>query len=158
LTSDIDFVQAIQRLFPRVMRYLEAEETRELTGLQVTPSQMNVILVLYFSDNLSMGELSSEMYLTESACTRLVDRLVDAHLVRRRGDRNDRRVVRVSLTSYGRQLAELVLERRNRRFGNLARKLTEEEQASLLRSLEAVLRTFRELEEERQRLREEEAR
>ncbi len=158
MTSDIDFVQAIQRLFPRVMRYLEAEETRELTGLQVTPSQMNVILVLYFSDNLSMGELSSEMYLTESACTRLVDRLVDAHLVRRRGDRNDRRVVRVSLTSYGRQLAELVLERRNRRFGNLARKLTEEEQASLLRSLEAVLRTFRELEEERQRLREEEAR
>ncbi len=148
---DRPFVPAIQELFPRVMRYLEAEEVRELTGLGVTPGQINALLVLYFSDNLTMGELATEMYLTESACTRLVDRLVKIYLVRRRDDEKDRRVVRVSLTSYGRQLAELVNARRQRRFSELAKGLSEEEQGLLIASLRAILRVFKQQESERDR-------
>ncbi|HEY3313713.1 MAG TPA: MarR family transcriptional regulator [Bacillota bacterium] len=148
---DLPFVSAIQELFPRVMRYLEAEEIRELTGLGVTPGQINALLVLYFTDNATMGELATEMYLTESACTRLVDRLVKTFLVRRRDDEKDRRVVRVSLTSYGRQLAELVNARRQRRFSELAKGLAAEEQGMLISSLRAILRVFKEQEAERNR-------
>jgi len=148
---DRPFVQAIQELFPRVMRYLQAEEVRELTGLGVTPGQINALLVLYFADNLTMGELATEMYLTESACTRLVDRLVKLYLVRRRDDEKDRRVVRVSLTSYGRQLAELVNSRRQHRFSELAKGLSEEEQDGLIASLRAILRVFKQQEAERDR-------
>ena len=35
------FVDEIQKLFPLIMRYLEDEASRELIGLEVTPSQMN---------------------------------------------------------------------------------------------------------------------
>lgn len=148
---DVPFVSAIQELFPRVMRYLEAEEIRELTGLGVTPGQINALLVLYFTDNATMGELATEMYLTESACTRLVDRLVKTFLVRRRDDEKDRRVVRVSLTSYGRQLAELVNARRQRRFSELAEGLSSGEQDTLISSLRAILRVFKEQEAARDR-------
>jgi len=144
-----DFSAAIQELFPRIMRYLEAEEARELTGLEATPSQMNALLVLYFSDNLTMRELANEMLMTESACTRLVDRLVKTYLVRRRDDDKDRRVVRVSLTSYGRQLAELVNQRRQKRFAELGERLSAQEQTELIQSLRAVLRSFKEIEAER---------
>ena len=96
------FTSAIQAIFPKMMHYLNAEENRELTGLGITPSQINALLVLYFHDDLTMGNLSQELYLAESAATRLVNRLVNLNLVKRRGDDKDRRVVRVALIFYGR--------------------------------------------------------
>lgn len=141
-----NFTAAIQSIFPKLMHYLNTEEMRELTGLDVTPRQINALLVLYFNDNLTMGKLSQEIFLAESALTRLVSRLVNLNLVKRRGDEYDRRVVRVSLTSYGKQLARLVFERRTKRFNNLAERLDPEEREMLVVSLKSVLRGFEELE------------
>ncbi len=139
------FTAAIQAIFPKLMHYLSAEENRELTGLGITPSQINALLVLYFHDDLTMGSLSSEIYLAESAATRLVNRLVNLNLVKRRGDDKDRRIVRVALTSYGRQLSRLVFERRSFRFNNLAENLKPEERENLIASLQAVMRVFEQL-------------
>lgn len=136
------FTKAFQEIFPKLMHYLETEEIRELTGLGITPGQINALLILYMHDDLTMGELSAEIYLAESAATRLVDRLVKMNLVRRKGDDKDRRVVRVFLTSYGRQLASLVFQRRSLRFSNLADRLTPEEREMLVLSVKAVLRVF----------------
>lgn len=142
------FTMAFQEIFPKLMHYLETEEIRELTGLGITPGQINALLILYMHDDLTMGELSAEIYLAESAATRLVDRLVKMNLVKRKGDEKDRRVVRVYLTSYGRQLASLVFERRSQRFRNLAQRLTPEEREILVVSVKAVLRVFEEFEAE----------
>lgn len=136
------FTAAIQAIFPKLMHYLNAEENRELTGLGITPSQINALLVLYFHDDLTMGKLSQEICLAESAATRLVNRLVNLNLVKRRGDDNDRRIVRVALTSYGRQLSSLVFERRSHRFNNLAQRLSKTERENLIVSLQAVMRVF----------------
>lgn len=137
-----------QEIFPKLMHYLETEEIRELTGLGITPGQINALLILFLHDDLTMGELSTEIYLAESAATRLVDRLVKMNLVKRKGDDKDRRVVRVYLTSYGRQLASLVFERRSLRFSNLANHLSPDEREMLVLSVKAVLRVFEEIEAE----------
>jgi DNA-binding MarR family transcriptional regulator len=138
------FTTAIQEIFPKLMHYLEAEEIRELTGLGITPGQVNALLILFMHDDLTMGELSAEIYLAESAATRLVDRLVKMNLVKRKGDDKDRRVVRVYLTSYGRQLANLVFQRRSLRFRNLAERISPNERKMLIVSIQAVLRVFEE--------------
>lgn len=138
------FTEVFQEIFPKLMHYLETEESKELTGLGITPGQINALLILFMQDGLTMGELSAEIYLAESAATRLVDRLVKLNLVKRQGDERDRRVVRVYLTSYGRQLAGLVFERRTKRFNHLAARLTAEEREMLVLSVKAVLRVFSE--------------
>lgn len=142
------FVEQIQRLFPRIMRYLEAEATRELIGLEVTPSQMNALVVLYDPKDLPMGELAEQLGLTESAATRLVDRLLRMNLVRRDRDEVDRRVVRVRLSSYGRQLADLVFKRREEQFTRFAERLNSEERTNLIHGLSALLKAFQDLEYE----------
>jgi DNA-binding MarR family transcriptional regulator len=139
------FTEAIQAIFPKLMHYLNTEENRELTGLGITPGQINALLVLYLNDDLTMGKLSSELYLAESAATRLVNRLVNLSLVKRRGDEKDRRIVRVTLTAYGRQLAHLVFERRSFRFNNLAENLDSDERENLILSLKSVMRVFEHL-------------
>ncbi|MCY0878069.1 MAG: MarR family transcriptional regulator [Firmicutes bacterium] len=145
------FVEQIQRLFPRIMRYLEEEATRELIGLEVTPAQMNALVVLYEPKNLPMGELAELLGLTESAATRLVDRLLRMNLVRRERDESDRRVVRVRLSSYGRQLADLVFQRRQAQFTRVAERLTAAERQELVRGLNALLTVFSEIEHEARR-------
>lgn len=142
------FVQQIQHLFPRIMRYLEAEATRELIGLEVTPAQMNALVVLYEPTNLPMGELAELLGLTESAATRLVDRLLRMNLVRRERDEVDRRVVRVRLSSYGRQLADLVFQRRQEQFTRFAERLAAEDRTNLIHGLTALLQAFQDLEHE----------
>lgn len=142
------FVRQIQHLFPRIMRYLEAEATRELIGLEVTPAQMNALVVLYEPKNLPMGELAELLGLTESAATRLVDRLLRMNLVRRDRDDVDRRVVRVRLSSYGRQLADLVFQRRQEQFTRFAERLRENDRDNLTQGLTALLAVFQEMEHE----------
>jgi MarR family transcriptional regulator, organic hydroperoxide resistance regulator len=139
------FTEAIQAIFPKLMHYLNTEENRELTGLGITPGQINALLVLYLNDDLTMGRLSSEIFLAESAATRLVNRLVNLNLVKRHGDEKDRRIVRVALTAYGRQLSRLVFERRSFRFNNLAEKLKPDERENLITSLKSVIRVFEQL-------------
>lgn len=143
-----DFVQEIQHLFPRIMRYLEAEASRELIGLGVTPAQMNALVVLYEPKNLPMGELAESLGLTESAATRLVDRLLRMNLVRRDRDEVDRRVVRVRLSSYGRQLADLVFQRRQEQFTRFAQRLSADGRQNLTQGLDALLTVFQDMEQE----------
>lgn len=142
------FVKQIQKLFPKIMRYLEAEAARELIGLEVTPSQMNALVVLYGPENLPMGEIAEQLGLTESAATRLVDRLMRMNLVRRDRDEVDRRVVRVRLSSYGRQLAELVFARRQKQFTLFAKRMAPKDRLNLIEGLEALLDSFADLEQE----------
>lgn len=142
------FINEIQRLFPRIMRYLEAEASRELIGLEVTPSQMNALFALYGVADLPMGELAEQLGLTESAATRLVDRLINMNLVRRERDDQDRRVVRVRLSSYGKQLAELVFERRQEQFSRFAERLDQTSRDALILGLSQLLSVFGVLEQE----------
>jgi DNA-binding MarR family transcriptional regulator len=142
------FVDEIQRLFPRIMRYLDAEASRELIGLEVTPSQMNALISLYGRDDLPMGELAEILGLTESAATRLVDRLINMNLVRRGRDGVDRRIVRVHLSSYGKQLADLVLARRQAQFMRFAERMNALDRENLVDGLSALLAVFSEMEHE----------
>lgn len=142
------FVDEIQRLFPRIMRYLDAEASRELIGLEVTPSQMNALVSLYGRDDLPMGELAEILGLTESAATRLVDRLINMNLVRRGRDGIDRRIVRVHLSSYGKQLADLVLARRQAQFMRFAERMNALDRENLIDGLSALLRVFAAMEHE----------
>lgn len=142
LTNANEFVDRIQALFPRILRSLDAQEERELIGLEVTPSQMGALVALSRGQEHTMGELAGNLALTESACTRLVDRLVKMNLVRRDRDAIDRRVVRVRLSSYGRQLVDLVLARRQAQFNRLAEHMAPLERQALLTGLEALVRVF----------------
>lgn len=142
------FVARIQELFPRIVRYLDVQEDRELIGLNCTSAQMGALIALARGDPRTMGELAWDLALTESAATRLVDRLVRTNLVHRDRDRADRRIVRVWLSPYGRQLVDVVLARRREQFLRVSARMTPEERQRLLQGLEALVRVFADLEHE----------
>jgi DNA-binding MarR family transcriptional regulator len=74
-------------------------------GLQL--AQWVVLSALWRRDGLSTGELARYTGNNLPATSRIVDRMVEKGLVRRRTDRRDRRTVRVHLTDAGRAHARL---------------------------------------------------
>lgn len=84
-----------------------SEEQAEEAGL--TPAQHQLLLVIRGSEDVhgpTIGSISDALLLRHHSAVELIDRAEHAGLVERRGDPDDRRVVRVVLTRKGRGMLE----------------------------------------------------
>ena len=75
-----------------------------LDELGLTYTQYLVMLVLWETDVVTMGELGRRLHLDSGTLSPLVRRMVDAGFVERARSIDDERVVEVRLTSVGRSL------------------------------------------------------
>lgn len=99
----------------RYISHLIKQKGREiLSNYTITPPQFVALQWLHESGDMTIGELSTRMYLAFSTTTDLVDRMEKNELVQRIRDEKDRRVVRIHLLPEGeRIIAEVILKRRN---------------------------------------------
>jgi DNA-binding MarR family transcriptional regulator len=81
-------------------------------GENVTLTQYRSLVVLASRGPQGVASLAEAVAVTPPTASRLVDRLIRKGLVNRRTDRRDRRQVRIVLTEAGRELVNLVTERR----------------------------------------------
>ena len=77
-----------------------------LDPLGLTYPQYLVMAVLWEKDDRPVGEIGEKLLLESSTLTPLLKRLETAGLVRRTRDRDDERVVRISLTAGGAALKQ----------------------------------------------------
>lgn len=94
---------------------------------------------------LTMGRLSSELDVPLSTTTRIVDGLVQADMVERVNDPNDRRVVRVGMSENGRELYEAAMAYNKQRIAKLLNVFTVEEQEQLLKLMNKLFDAFMEV-------------
>lgn len=100
------------------LRYLILAAQREgdrllstaLEPISLTTSQAEVLRVLYDCAPLSLLELGERLVCETGSPSRLVNTLVEKKLVERTPSTVDRRMITLSLTPLGRQLAEQVME------------------------------------------------
>jgi DNA-binding MarR family transcriptional regulator len=92
--------------------------------------------------------LAEAVAVTPPTASRLVDRLVRKGLVRRRTDRHDRRQVRIGLTEAGRQLVDLVTERRRAEIAQLLTSIDPEVQRSMAAGLQQLAQAAGEVPEQ----------
>ncbi len=100
---------------------------RMLTPYGITAAQFNVLRILRGAepDGLCRNELRERMLTRMPDVTRLLDRMVDAGLVERAREGEDRRKVRTRITPKARRLVDklddIVDEEHQRRFGHLGK-------------------------------------
>ncbi len=119
--------------------------TRALVGLaarslaaasdDVSLAQHRVLVLLEGRGSQTMGALAEQLDVNPSTATRVCDRLVEKKLVRRRTDDDDRRSVRVDLTSRGRKLIDQVMNRRRALIADVLHKMTPRAQRNLASAL-----------------------
>jgi DNA-binding MarR family transcriptional regulator len=121
-----DRIIRIEENFRKVTVKIKQKGREILEDFNITPPQFNVLLHLIEEGELTIGELSSRMYLACSTVTDLIDRMEKAELVVRVKDQKDRRVVRVRVLEKGNRLLEGVLLNRRQYLASI---LTDEPEA-----------------------------
>ena len=100
VTTGADLEQVLSSVAHRITRRLAALLDRQGSTLE----EWRVLSLLSVTDGQSMSLIASYSMLPAPTLTKVIDRMVDANLVYRRGDDKDRRRVLVHLAPRGHTL------------------------------------------------------
>lgn len=98
-------------LFTQILGRRNLALAEKLKPLGVSVPQWRILAVLQERDGCTMNELADVTTIERTTLTRALDRMVETGLLARRGDAQDRRSVRLSLTPAGKDLFRRVLPR-----------------------------------------------
>ena len=100
--------------------------------------EMKTLTIVHEQKNPSMKEISDELGISSPAATAIVDRLIENKDIVRGEDKDDRRIIRISLTASGKKTFDknrnVIYEAINKR----ASILSEDEQLELARILKKL--------------------
>lgn len=105
---------------------------------EVTLTQYRTLVVLASRGPQSLVSLAEAVDVAPPTATRMCDRLFRKGLIRRRHDRGDRRLIRLTLTSEGRNLVDAVTKRRREEIAQLLNAIPTDQQTSLIDSLQRL--------------------
>jgi len=106
-------------------RFLHWSE-RQAREAGLTPAQHQLLLAIrgdHDPHGPTIGAVADHLLLRHHSAVGLVDRAVAAGFVRRTPDRDDRRVIRLSLTAAGERVLDRLAGRHLDELGRLARRL-----------------------------------
>ncbi len=101
-TAISETMQSLRRIFKAIQIY--SQETSREFG--ITGPQLWALKTIAQNEEMALSELGKGMYLHPSTMTGLIDRLEKKGLVTRERGREDRRRVKIRLTSRGAALAK----------------------------------------------------
>lgn len=104
---------------------------------KVTVPQVRVLLVLSGADGpMRSGDLAERLGIHPSTFTRTADRLVDAGLIRRTVNPDNRRESHISLTSSGSRMVGQIARRRDANIKKVLERLTREQRRAVVAAME----------------------
>ncbi|PTR26714.1 MarR family transcriptional regulator [Rhodococcus sp. OK519] len=104
----------------------------------IAPALVAVLVALSARGPCRQNELASVLYLSQSAISRQMTELVDAGLVERQPDPDDRRAFRVQVSAKGDEVLHTTKELRSARLRDLLGGWSQDEAAAALSAIERL--------------------
>ena len=104
---------------------------------ELSPSALRALLALDERGPCKLAVLAAELRLSQSATSRLIDRLVDNGLVDRTASPDSRREIRISATADGQKITRRVLLCRQQAIDDVVRAMDPDDVRQLLAGLAA---------------------
>jgi len=131
----------MRRSFRDFKRYMDESN--------LSPTQVNALMYLYYHDMGAVSDLGGHMGISNAAASQMVDRLVQGGLFERTECPGDRRIKEIRLTEQGHKLIERGIETRRLWLADLTTALTQEQQAMIASALKILTEAALKLEGER---------
>jgi len=119
----------------RARNTLLMEMDAALKDLDITSQQMGILLSLMRGAAATPVELSTLLGIDPGLMTRMLDKLESKNLLSRSRSLNDRRVINLTLTAKGQEVAEHIVEIAPKVLNKLLRNFSEKEFAEFRRLL-----------------------
>ncbi len=135
-------VENILQLTDKVFRQLLPILPMEWIHLNLTISQLKVVLLLFITGHSRMSDIASELGVSLATATGVVDRLVERNLLIRNGDPDDRRVVLCQLSNDGEKIIRDLWQLSQKRAGDLMIALDTQQLLLISEALQALTRAW----------------
>jgi DNA-binding MarR family transcriptional regulator len=133
--KQIDQIAEIEKSLRLIAGIIKQKGREILNDFSITPPQFVALQWLFDNNEMTIGELSTKMYLAYSTTTDLIDRMESNGLVKRIKDPNDRRVVRIRKLQKGYEIIEKVIKRRQEYLDEILSGFSMEDISGLEKSL-----------------------
>ena len=121
-------------------------QSGKVLNADLTPSQIKSLFAFKENDKgYPIGELGRNARVKSSTMTDMIDRLEKDGIVERIRDDRDRRVVKVCLTSKGKNIKRKFTQKSRKDVGAAFSKLSEEEKKSLLDHLKGAYQILKKI-------------
>lgn len=135
-------INEVGEMVQKLVRVFQLFERDQIKVNGFTTSQCYTILEIYINNQLSMNDLSDKMNLNNSTMTRILDNLVRDKYIKREKSEEDRRIVIVSLTDSGREVAEKLNGVLTEYYRKIIANIPEGEVENILNSVGILLNAF----------------
>ncbi|CJG06607.1 MarR family winged helix-turn-helix transcriptional regulator [Priestia megaterium] len=140
MTKSNQYLGEIRSSLQVLFEKMQPEMMESLNEHEMTPTQLFVLSYLKKVGSSKVSQIAELMDVKPSAVTLLVDRLEQHNFVAREHNKEDRRVVDITLTEFGHRKLEDVLNGRKAIMDRYLLHLTEEE-LSMMASITKKLAT-----------------
>jgi len=103
-----------------------------------TLPQLSVISILEKYGEQKVSELSLKMGLSDSTVSGILDRLEQKDIIKRERNKDDRRVVKISLTGKSKEFCKDFRRKKEKYFTQLLKNLSEQEIKDIIKGLEIL--------------------
>lgn len=117
---------------------LQRNVMQDWQSLNMTMAQLKVLLTLSFKGPVAISKLAEALSISHPTASQLVDRLVQAGLVKRVEDSTDRRFTLAHLTESGERLSQRLWQGRMDQLHYCLAQLDEQNLTALLQGLRAL--------------------
>lgn len=133
-----EFADRLSEIMPVIMKEFVRRHSRDVYRLQVTPPQFLVMDFIYKREEARMKDLAQFMSVAMATMTGIVERLVRHGYVKRVPDKQDRRIIKVRMTSQGEILMKRILKRRREVLIHVFSKISAADREEYLRILTRI--------------------
>jgi DNA-binding MarR family transcriptional regulator len=125
-----------------LLRIFDLGRNIKIQDIDFSISQAKALSVFEDGSEFTMTELSNHLKVSLPTATEMVDRLVKAKLVTRKRSKNDRRVVMVALSPFGRRIKGEFLQHKRNIIEEVLIQLPEKEREDLVKAMERTMEIF----------------
>jgi MarR family transcriptional regulator, organic hydroperoxide resistance regulator len=133
--SITDFADQMEQIMPEIMRGFSHRLHNDIYKGKVTLPQLLILDLLSRQGSSKMTDMAREMKVTTAASTGIVQRLVLLGYVQREFDQNDRRIIKINLSSKGNELLKKLNQQRRELITKIFGQISEHDRSEYLRIL-----------------------
>jgi MarR family transcriptional regulator, organic hydroperoxide resistance regulator len=136
-TNEIN-IEKMELLLRTICFNIKKKGREILQDFNITPPQFDALQVLVDEGELTIGDLSSKLYLAPSTITDLVDRMEKNCLVTRIRDDKDRRSIKIKVEDKGFKVISEVVARRCTYLEEMTKEMKADDKKKLTLYLEKM--------------------
>lgn len=133
----------LRELIRILVRTLGILEKNDVSCSAITIAQCHAIVEIGRIQRLSLIELAELLGLDKSTMSRTIKNLVDAGLVNRETDPENRRYISIQLTDKGSEVFKSIDDRMNEYYGSIFKSIPEDKRTQVLESLELLISSIK---------------